>query len=133
MGDYILHDGKTTSATGEKEMIALSPQALNILALLPKRADGKVFGLMSIRHLWVTLTQDAGIAGLRIQDMRRTFSTFGVSESEVDFDTVQKLLNHKSATTTARYARLMPTARVNAATKIGNTLDKLHKIPEEKR
>ena len=59
----------------------------------------------NIKTSWSALLEDAGIAGLRLHDLRHTFATRLV-ESGCDLYRVQKLLGHSSISVTERYSHL---------------------------
>ncbi|MXE36604.1 tyrosine-type recombinase/integrase, partial [Escherichia coli] len=55
------------------------------------------------RGTFSRICRDAGISGLRIHDLRRTFATRVLHETG-DIDMTSRLLNHHSLSVTRRYA-----------------------------
>lgn len=99
---------------GTSQTVALSPEAVEILkARKPKNADDEfVFpGPGASGHLqepkkgWQRILKDAGIDDLRLHDLRRTLGSWQ-AKSGASLSIIGKSLNHKSASTTAIYARL---------------------------
>jgi len=72
----------------------------------------------TVGHQWRKATSAAGLAGLRLHDLRHFFAS-GLIASGCDVVTVQRALGHASATTTLNtYGHLWPDAedRIRAAT-----------------
>lgn len=109
------------------QTVTLSPEAVEILkARKPKDEDEEfVFpGPGASGHLaepkkgWQRILKEAGIADLRLHDLRRTLGSWQ-AKSGASLSIIGKSLNHKSASTTAIYARLdldPVRASVNTAT-----------------
>jgi integrase len=100
------------SKTGRK-IITLNAPAMTVLADLP-RVEGNPFvivGTKEKQHLadlkkpWAAVLEHAGLAGVRIHDLRHTFASFGAAAS-MGLPVIGKLLGHTQAATTARYAHL---------------------------
>ena len=95
------------------QILPLSPKALNVLRDVPKEYDTpfifySVNGKQrkTIRHGWKQIKVLAGIhESFRYYDLRHNFASYLVSSGESLY-TVQKLLCHKDAKTTQRYAHL---------------------------
>lgn len=106
--------GKTSDVTGEDRVVFLPPQAMAVIAKLPKEGirlrhrDGSrgrhtITGLAGVpRALWKRIKPD----GMWIRDWRRTFASVALSNG-VSLDKVGELLGHSSAQTTKLYAFLM--------------------------
>lgn len=62
---------------------------------------------VSIFNAWNTTRNKAGLAGLRIHDLRHSFASALVNHGVPIYD-VQKLLGHQSIKTTERYSHLSP-------------------------
>ena len=62
---------------------------------------------VSIFNAWNTARNKAGLAGLRIHDLRHSFASALVNHGVPIYD-VQKLLGHQSIKTTERYSHLSP-------------------------
>jgi integrase len=69
--------------------------------------------LTDIKTAWASLLQRAGIARLRIHDLRHSFASRLVQRG-VDLYRVQRLLGHASPVMTQRYAHLQPDFLIDA-------------------
>lgn len=78
--------------------------------------------LVNLRKPWMRICDKAGIHGVRLHDLRRTFGTLGAGEAGLSHETIGKVLRHKQTSTTAIYARLAGTARKAASEKIGDVV-----------
>ena len=67
------------------------------------------------------MTRRAGLAGLRLHDLRHAFASVGVGAS-LGLPIVGKLLGHKSTETTQRYAHLDADPLRRASNAIGATI-----------
>lgn len=102
-----------TTKNGTPQTVTLSPEALTILVnRKPTEAAGFVFpSTGKVGHLadpkkgWQRILERAGIADLRIHDLRRTLGSWQ-AKTGASLAIVGKSLNHKSPSTTAIYARL---------------------------
>ena len=109
-----IEDSKTGPRT-----LWFGPEAGRIIAALP-RIDGRdrVFpdDLTSARlHVfWCGIREEAGLAGLRIHDLRHSWASQGVMNG-VGLTTVGTLLGHRRRETTAIYAHLDDAALRDAA------------------
>lgn len=100
--------------TGER-VVFLPVQAMRALARLPKDRE-KLCGRTTVpRALWKAALKEANIKGLWARDLRRTFSTVGLSKGAFTPGQMGELLGHKSAQTTKIYALLMEEAAHEAA------------------
>jgi len=106
--------------------IPISSEALEILRGLPVDAEyvfpgvnGGMRSKSSVRDTWKSMKSHAGIpADFRWHGIRHSFASWLVSNG-VDLAVVQQLMTHKHASTTQRYAHLMPGAVKDAANKSG--------------
>ena len=115
--DYINLANRTLlvplSKNGKPRLIYLNKAALELLRTLPRIAGNPfifpspVTGRpsASLHFPWVRIRAAAGLAGVRIHDLRHSFASFLVN-SGVSLYTVQALLGHSNAKTTQRYAHL---------------------------
>lgn len=93
--------------------IPLNKKSKQILLDLQKKNDnpyvfcGKSPGqhLQETKTTWRKVRELAGIADVRIHDLRHSFASFALKKG-VDLYTVSKLLGHKNIATTTRYAHL---------------------------
>jgi integrase len=100
------------SKTGAK-VVYLNAPAQALLEELPRmegssrvipgvRADS---ASSAIDHAWPRVREAAGLAGVRLHDMRHSFASVGAAGG-LSLPIIGALLGHKHATTTARYAHL---------------------------
>ena len=93
-------------------------QGLSALSVFPN-PDGGIKGKSTVIDAWKSMKKRAGLpAEFRFHGLRHDFASWLVSNG-TDLATVQTLMTHKNASTTARYAHLMPGALKDAATKSG--------------
>lgn len=111
------------------QILPLSPKALNVLKNVPKEYDTpfifySVMGKQrkTINHGWKQIKEAAGIHdSFRYYDFRHNFASYLVS-SGVSLYKVQKILTHKDASTTMRYAHLSDQALRDTANLSGELL-----------
>ena len=119
------------SKSGKARSIPISDRALEVLRGLPrwsgcpyvipnpdtKRPFGNLF------YLWDKVRKEAGIADLRMHDLRHTFASNLVNSGQSIY-VVSKLLGHSQIKTTARYSHLADEtlmSAVDAAAKVVDT------------
>ena len=91
--------------------ILLTPTAVAVLRSLPRIASSPFVFPARAGHLkyidlhFIAAIERAGLRKVRIHDLRHSFASAAVGEG-VSLYTVGKLLGHRKATTTARYAHL---------------------------
>jgi integrase len=110
---------------GKSETIPVSPEALGVLREVDVTDSPLVFPgekgekRKSIKGPWKRIKKAAGLPDdFRFHGLRHSWASWMVSNG-VDLAVVQKLMTHKSASTTQRYAHLMPGAMKEAAIKSG--------------
>jgi integrase len=101
-----------TTKNGELQIVTLTPEVIEILQ---ERQDcnpvwvfpgtGATGHLVEPKKAWKRILERAGIANLRIHDLRRTLGSWQ-AKTGASLVIVGKSLNHKSPSTTAIYARL---------------------------
>lgn len=99
-----------SSKTGPKKVLLGAP-ALKILADIPKQEDCPyvIVGAKAdkprsdLKRPWKRITAHAGIADLRLHDLRHSYASIGAA-SGMGINIVGKLLGHASSATTARYS-----------------------------
>ncbi|HEV7693122.1 MAG TPA: tyrosine-type recombinase/integrase [Hyphomonadaceae bacterium] len=74
-----------------------------------------------LQRPWARITEHAGLAGLRIHDLRHSFASVGVAGG-LNLPIVGKLLGHANVTTTQRYAHLRDDPVRAAANAIAGTI-----------
>lgn len=103
-----------TSKTGRSRHVPLAQAAVDVIGRLP-RPEKAVYlfpgpkdpskHLTTIKHGWQTARTAAGLADLRIHDLRHSAASFMVN-SGVDLFAVGKVLGHASYQSTQRYSHL---------------------------
>lgn len=122
-----------TSKTGAKKVLLGAP-AIAILAELPRIA-GNPYVIVGekadkprsdLKRPWKRLTAHAGLADLRLHDLRHSYASIGAA-SGMGLGIVGKLLGHASPTTTARYSHFaddpLRRASESIATQIASALN----------
>lgn len=102
-----------TTKNETPQTVTLSPQAVEVLRnRMPPDPSGFVFpGKGQTGHLaepkkgWARVLHRAGLADLRIHDLRRTLGSWQAKQG-ASLAIIGKSLNHKNQNTTAIYARL---------------------------
>lgn len=111
------------SKTGAK-VIPLSIEALAVLRALP-RVEGNPYvfvGERAGRHLvniqkpWRRIRAKAGLGDVRIHDLRHSFASVAAAD-QLSLHMIGKMLGHRQAATTARYAHLHEAAVHEAASR----------------
>lgn len=98
------------SKTGRKT-VYLSNAAIHVLENIPRAGVFVVAGdnpkkpRSDLKRPWKRISDHAGIADVRIHDLRHTFASIGAAQG-LSLQVIGKLLGHKSAESTARYAHL---------------------------
>ncbi|MHC9062734.1 tyrosine-type recombinase/integrase [Nitrospira sp. CMX1] len=102
--------GKTKN--GSSHVIPLPHQVMEALSCLPRQAEwvfagtnGKHWSSASISKIWLHKRQRWNLGDVRIHDLRRTAASYLAISGE-NLPTIQNVLNHRSLTPTAIYARL---------------------------
>ena len=105
-GLLLLPDSKTG-----KKTIVLNGAALALLAELPRIGDFVIAGSnpqrprADLQRPWALISKRAGLVGVRIHDLRHTYASVGAG-SGLGLPIIGKLLGHRQAATTQRYAHL---------------------------
>lgn len=116
-------DGKTGERT-----VFLPVQAMRALATLPPDRKS-LTGLRQVpRKLWKRIQKETGLHDLWVRDLRRTFSTVGISYGDSK-DTMGELLGHESHETTEIYAHIMEDQAVEAASRVAAQMERLLSPP----
>lgn len=116
------------SKTGAKNLY-LPPGALAVLAALPHLAtnphvlpgDRPGSHFVGVQKPWQRVRRVAGLPGLRLHDLRHAFASVAVASGDSLF-IVGKILGHRQASTTERYAHLAPDPARAAATRTAERL-----------
>jgi integrase len=98
------------SKTGRKSVILNAP-ALAVIGALPRLGEYVIQGehedkpRSDLKRPWAVVCERAGLAGVRIHDLRHSFASVGVGAGH-GLPIVGKLPGHADASSTARYAHL---------------------------
>jgi integrase len=74
-----------------------------------------------LKRPWEAVSKRAGLAGVRLHDLRHTYASFGAG-SGLGLPVIGKLLGHTQASTTHRYAHLDNDPLRRAAENIGGQI-----------
>ena len=118
------------SKTGAKSIILNAP-ALSVLAGLERVGAYVIAGQSAgtdgekpradLNRPWRSIAKRAGLAGLRIHDLRHTHASFAAGAG-LGLPIIGKLLGHARASTTQRYAHLDTDPLRRASDHIGSRL-----------
>jgi len=115
------------SKTGKK-IIPLSDTAIKILKSLTRQYENDyVFcgfktgnPIVNVRKPWVQITSKAGVSGVTLHDLRRTYAS-ALLEQNVHLTVISNLLGHQSTKTTERYLGVSQSS-LRSATDLAQTL-----------
>ena len=115
--------------SGKPRYVPLSTGAIHLLASTPRREDcpwafpnpktGKPY--VSFFYSWDTARKQAGLADVRIHDLRHSFASFLVNAGRSLYE-VQKILGHTQVKTTQRYAHLSQDTLIEAANEVAKAV-----------
>ena len=77
--------------------------------------------LSNLYQYWDDVRERAGLAGVRIHDLRHSYASRALALGE-SLSAIGKLLGHAKVATTARYAHLMRDAEKAAAARVGGSI-----------
>lgn len=125
-GLLLLPDSKTG-----KKAVVLSAPAASVIAGLPKVGRYVIAGETAgtdaevprhdLKKPWSRITARAGLAGLRLHDLRHTFASVGAG-ANLGLPVIGKLLGHHQPSTTQKYAHLAVDPMKRAADLIAGTI-----------
>lgn len=98
------------SKTGRKPILLNAP-AMEVIAGLPRTSAYVIAGndpekpRADLHRPWKLIAERAGLGDVRLHDLRHTFASFGAG-SGLGLPMIGKLLGHRQASTTQRYAHL---------------------------
>ena len=123
-GDLRLRDAKTGP-----RMVPLTAPVLGILDGISREPDNPWViagqrpgaGLTGLHHYWRPIRARAGLADVRIHDLRHSYASRALALGESLYS-IGKLLGHSRVSTTARYAHLMREAEKAAASRVGESI-----------
>ena len=122
-GEFRLRDAKTGP-----RMVPLTTSVLRVLDGIPRRAENpwviagqRESRLSNLYHYWEPVRARAGLADVRIHDLRHSYASRALALGE-SLSAIGKLLGHSKVSTTARYAHLMRDAEKAAAARVGGSI-----------
>ena len=126
-----------TTKLGRARHVPLSDGALLLLKSVPRFDDcvwvfpnPKTFKpYVSIYHSWHTARSAAGLADVRVHDLRHSFASFLVNAGRTLYE-VQHLLGHTQIKTTQRYSHLSQNTLLDAANTVTRVVGHLF-VPTE--
>lgn len=122
-GNRLEHDD---TKTGQRT-IYLNPQALAVIARLPRARKWIIGPDVSARYVWASVLGETKIKNLRMYDLRHSFASFGL-DADLTLPKLQELMGHASPVTTMRYAHMMKDGGKASADAIGDRIsNSLHK------
>jgi len=103
---------KGRTKNGSSHVVPLPHQVMETLSCLPRQSewvfpgnDGNHWSSASMSKIWLRVRQQWNLGDVRIHDLRRTAASYLAISGE-NLPTIQNVLNHRSLTPTAIYARL---------------------------
>jgi integrase len=114
------------SKTGRKPVI-LSGAAIAVLEGIPRVGDYVIAGLRAekarrdLKRPWEAIRHRAALGPIRLHDLRHTFAATGAG-SNLGLPVIGKLLGHRRAETTSRYAHIAADPLKTAADAIASKL-----------
>jgi integrase len=123
-----------TTKAGRPRYVPISGGVVNLLACIPRNDCPYVFAnpktgkpYVSIFNGWNTARKQAGLAEVRIHDLRHSFASFLINGGRSIYE-VQRILGHTQIKTTQRYAHLSHDTLLDAADIVGNLLGKVSAV-----
>ena len=118
--------------SGRARVVPLSDTARNLIEKLSaNQCCDYVFANPNTRkpynsfyYSWHTARKDAGLADLRVHDLRHSFASFLVNAGRSLYE-VQTLLGHSQITTTQRYAHLSTDSLRSASNEVSVAVPEL--------
>jgi integrase len=111
---------KPSSATKQnrEHRVPLSAPARQLLAGMDQ-TDARLFpGLVTVREDWLKICRQAGLAGVRVHDLRHSYASF-LASAGLSLPVIGALLGHTTPSTTARYAHLFDDPLRAATERVG--------------
>lgn len=99
-------------SSGALQLLAQVPRLPDCPSVFPNPATGRPF--VSIFYAWDRARRRAGLAEVRIHDLRHSFASFLINNGRSLYE-VQRILGHTQIRTTQRYSHLAPETLIAAA------------------
>ena len=115
------------SKTNEPRTIHLSDAAMEVLAAVPRVGPYIVAGakpnepLKNLGRCWTVARKRAGLNDVRLHDLRHSYASLAAARG-VSLQMIGKLLGHKVAATTQRYAHLARDAVATVNDELGEAM-----------
>jgi integrase len=125
------------SKNNQPRTIRLSDAAIEVLRATPHVGAFIVAGqkrgspYRNLTHAWTRVRKIAGLDDVRLHDLRHSFASLALSHGTPLF-TVGKLLGHKDANSTQRYAHLAADTLTQANDQIGEAMQAAIKKPRSR-
>jgi integrase len=110
----------SVTKAGKPRYVPLSDGVVQLLSTVPQVGGTWVFAnpktgkpYVSVFSAWNTARKQAGLAEVRMHDLRHSFASFLVNAGRSLYE-VQKILGHTQIKTTQRYAHLSPDTLIDA-------------------
>jgi integrase len=117
-----------TTKLGKPRFVPMSDGVINLLATTPRHDCEWAFPnpktlkpFVSIFNSWDSARREAGLADVRIHDLRHSYASFLVNAGRSLYE-VQRLLGHTQIKTTQRYAHLSHDTLLDATNSVNTTL-----------
>lgn len=120
---FRLTEHKTSRLVGAKEII-VPPAAQEIIAMYGQKS-GRLFGELTywaLQRAWCRVREAARCKDLRLQDTRRTFASYGLSNG-LSLEQIGELLGHTNAQVTKGYAYLIDDLKMKMANDVANAIN----------
>lgn len=118
----------SVTKAGKPRYVPLSDGVVQLLSSMPHDDNQWIFAnpktgkpYVSIFYSWDTARNQAGLADVRIHDLRHSFASFLVNAGRSLYE-VQKILGHTQIKTTQRYAHLSQDTLIDAANVVPFTI-----------
>jgi len=122
-----------TTKLGKPRFVPMSEGVIQLLDSVPRHDCVWCFPnpktlkpYVSIFYAWNTARKAAGLADVRIHDLRHSFASFLVNAGRSLYE-VQRLLGHTQIKTTQRYAHLSHDTLLDATNSVTSTLGEMFK------
>lgn len=124
------------SKSGKYRFIPLSEHAVALIRGIARDPDSAYLFITpktgrapnSLFRCWQTIRENAGLADLRIHDLRHSFASFLINNGRSLYE-VQRILGHADTKTTMRYAHLSQSSLLDAANVVGQVIEAAAKPP----
>ena len=124
------------SKSGKARYVPISDGLIKLLEMVPRQSGtdylfvnpktGK--RIVNFFAAWDTARNRAGLADVRVHDLRHSFASFLVNSGRSLYE-VQRILGHTQIQTTQRYAHLSQESLLSASNEVGKIVPSLRSAP----